>query len=89
MASATFTHNGQIDRGTVERIVREIVLKQATGSPAEPELVVSISARHIHLTDAHVEQLFGPGAVLTEGRPLYQDGFYAAEQTLMVIGPRK
>ena len=53
------------------------------------ELVVSISARHIHLTDAHVETLFGPGATLTPMKPLYQDGFFAAEETVMVVGPRK
>jgi putative phosphotransacetylase len=90
-----------ISREAIELIVRRAIqnngitagLPQPNGATAtasyEPNLVVSISARHIHLTDAHVEQLFGPGSVLTEGKPLYQDGFYAAEQTVMVIGPRK
>jgi putative phosphotransacetylase len=50
---------------------------------------VSVSARHVHLTDEHVEILFGPGAKLTPMKPLYQDGFYAAEETVMVVGPRK
>lgn len=53
------------------------------------ELVVSISARHLHLTDEHVERLFGPGAKLEPEKPLYQDGFYAAKQTVMVVGPRR
>lgn len=86
----------ELDRATVEQIVRQIVLAQ-TGSPngksiedsAEPELVVSISARHCHLTDEHVERLFGPGQTLTPMKDLYQDGFYAAEQTVMVVGPRR
>ncbi len=57
------------------------------GKLAEPSnLVVSISARHVHLTDEHVEKLFGPGRRLTPGKPLYQDGFYAAEETVMVVG---
>jgi propanediol utilization protein len=60
----------------------------ATGS-VESQLVVSVSARHVHLTDEHVEILFGPGAKLTPMKPLYQDGFYAAEETVMVVGPRK
>ncbi len=60
------------------------------GKLAEPSnLVVSISARHVHLTDEHVEKLFGPGRRLTPGKPLYQDGFYAAEETVMVVGPRR
>ena len=55
----------------------------------KPNLRVSISARHCHLTDEHVEILFGKGAVLEPDKNLYQDGFYAAKQTVMVVGPRK
>lgn len=70
----------------------------AAASPADsppgwvdgkPNLRVSISARHCHLTDEHVEALFGPGATLEPDKPLYQDGFYAAKQTVMVVGPRR
>jgi putative phosphotransacetylase len=78
-----------LDRATIERIVREIVYKQAPTSPKAPELVVSVSARHVHLTDEDVEILFGRGAVLNQEKPLYQDGFYAAAETVMVVGPRK
>ncbi|RCS54652.1 phosphate propanoyltransferase [Bremerella cremea] len=87
-----------LDQATIEQIVRQIVLSQSGGdpihpvsvqTPAAPKLVVSISARHIHLTDAHVETLFGPGHVLTPMKDLYQDGFYAAEETVMVVGPRR
>jgi len=55
----------------------------------EPNLRVSISARHCHLTDEHVEILFGRGSVLEPDKDLYQDGFYAAKQTVMVVGPRR
>ncbi len=84
-----------MDRGVVEEIVRQIVLQQGGAGPAnngtrgEPNLVVSISARHCHLTDEHVEMLFGPGQTLTPMRDLFQEGFYAAEQTVMVVGPRR
>jgi len=81
-----------IDRLAVERIVRELVKNNAQMSHAPAatgELVVSISARHCHLTDADVETLFGPGKTLTPMKDLYQDGFYAAEETVMVVGPRK
>lgn len=79
----------QLERSAVEQIVREIVLKQLGGPKGQPELVVSISARHLHLTDEHVETLFGPGHALTLDKPLYQDGFYAAAETVMVVGPRR
>src|SRR5262245_48215164 len=86
----------QLDRSLVENIVRQIVLAQSgakaapkAAEPQKPNLVVSISARHCHLTDEHVEILFGPGAKLIPEKPLYQDGFYAAEQTVMIVGPRR
>lgn len=78
-----------VDRSTIERIVREIVVKTVGAPPWRPELVVSVSARHCHLTDADVETLFGPGHTLTPMKDLYQDGFYAAEETVMVVGPRR
>ncbi len=84
-----------LDRSTIERIVRDVVVGKLSqraapnGRPHAPELVVSISARHVHLTDEHVETLFGPGRTLTEMKPLYQDGFYAAEETVMLVGPRR
>lgn len=78
-----------LDRGAVERIVREIVLGTRSAPPSTPKLVVSISARHCHLTDEHVEVLFGPGRKLTEEKPLYQDGFFAAAETVMIVGPNK
>lgn len=95
MSSATLTPNN-LDRAVIEQIVRQIVLAQTgsvkNGSSAkayEPKLMVSISARHCHLTDEHVETLFGPGAKLNPEKNLYQDGFYAAAETVAVVGPRR
>ena len=101
MTTATTT-SGTVDRGTIERIVREIVAAQSAPQAASPPVVpsaapgsrpadlrVSISARHVHLCDEHVETLFGPGHTLTPMKDLYQDGFYAAEETVMVVGPRR
>ncbi|MGD0653958.1 MAG: phosphate propanoyltransferase [Thermoguttaceae bacterium] len=78
-----------IDRSYVERVVREIVLAQVGGPPGKPNLVISVSARHVHLTDEHVETLFGPGRKLTVMKDLYQDGYYAAEETVMIVGPKR
>lgn len=89
-----------LDRAGVERVVREIMLRSPGVPPSQaarpghsrdavPKLVVSISARHCHLTDEHVERLFGPGQKLTPHKNLYQDGFYAAEQTVMLVGSKR
>ena len=84
-----------LDRSMVESIVRQYVSQQASPSQpspstsSEPKLQVNVSARHIHLCEEHVEKLFGPGATLTEMRSLYQDGYFAAEETVMLVGPRR
>lgn len=57
--------------------------------PSRNPLLVNISARHVHLTQEHVEILYGAGATLTPQKDLYQDGYYAAEETVAVVGPRR
>lgn len=78
-----------LDRKQVEKIVREIVVKLLGGPKEQPEVVVSVSARHCHLSREHLEILFGPGYELKPFKWLYQDGFYAAEETVMLVGPRR
>ena len=51
-------------------------------------LVVNISARHCHLSQKSVETLFGKGHQLTPKKWLYQEGQYAAEESVTLIGPR-
>ncbi|MFB5759648.1 phosphate propanoyltransferase [Paenibacillus medicaginis] len=49
---------------------------------------VGVSGRHIHLTEEHIEALFGAGYQLTEFKPLSQPGQFAANETVAVIGPK-
>lgn len=44
------------------------------------------SGRHVHVTEAQAQQLFGHG--LTPKRPLSQPGQYLAEERVTVIGPK-
>lgn len=82
-------------REQVEALVRSILRAQAgaVGGPRpdghRPNLVVNISARHCHLTQEHVEQLFGPGAKLTERKRLFQATDFASNETVAVVGPRQ
>jgi len=49
---------------------------------------VEVSAHHIHLTQAHVEALFGPGHQLTHHSDLSQPGQYACKEQLAIVGPK-
>jgi acetate kinase len=59
---------------------------QVTG---ERPIPVAISARHIHLTPAAVEALFGPGHTLTVRSELSQPGQFACQEQVDVIGPKR
>src|SRR5262249_41668627 len=88
-------------RHQVENLVRSILEEhlangavasangQPPAAPYRPHVVVNISARHCHLTEEHVEVLFGPGARLTPMRRLYQDTDFASNETVAVVGPRQ
>src|SRR5436305_3753010 len=67
---------------------RHAALPRHAGGPPNP-LVVNVSARHMHVTPADLEVLFGPGAKLTKLKDLYQDGEFASEQLVTIIGPRQ
>jgi acetate kinase len=49
---------------------------------------VAVSARHVHLRQATIDELFGPGHVLRIKAPLSQPGQYAAVETVSLQGPR-
>lgn len=55
----------------------------------ELEVPIGISVRHCHLTPEHVEVLFGKGHDLTIYHELYQKGYYAAGEQLLVVGPKR
>ncbi len=53
------------------------------------KILVETSARHIHLTQEHVEILFGQGHQLTHKKDLSQPGQFACEERVTVVGPKK
>ena len=82
-----------VHRAVVEHMVRQAVYQRLgkplpTTATGPNPLVVNISARHCHLTQEAVEILFGKGHTLTVHKWLYQEGQFAAKETLTLIGPR-
>lgn len=49
---------------------------------------VGVSNRHVHLSQADLETLFGPGYQLTSIKELGQPGQFAAKETVTIIGPK-
>lgn len=87
---------GNLSRSDIESVVRAVLSRRQPGestctAPSQPPnpLVVNISARHCHLTDEHIEVLFGKGYKLKPMKWLYQEGYYAAEETVAIVGPRR
>ena len=79
-------------RSVVESLVREVLFRQI-GKPvptqAAPVLLANSSARHMHISPENLETLFGKGAELTVHKWLYQEGQFASQQTVTMVGPRK
>ncbi|UWG96103.1 phosphate propanoyltransferase [Dehalobacter sp. DCM] len=49
---------------------------------------VGISNRHLHLSEAHIQELYGENAALTFKKALSQPGQYASEETVTLVGPK-
>lgn len=74
----------------VESVVKDVMASLFPGSASAENLIpVGVSARHMHITQEHLEQLFGEGHQLTKMRDLGQPGEFAAKETLAVVGPKR
>lgn len=70
-------------------VAEEIHAYSGEFSGGKPEYVpVSISARHIHLEQAHLDLLFGKGHTLTKLREISQPGQFACEEQVTIQGPK-
>lgn len=72
-------------RDYVEQAVREAI-GQRLGATSGNLVPLNISARHLHITQDHLDVLFGPGTQLTRLRDLLQPGEFAANETVSVVG---
>ena len=51
-------------------------------------VMVGVSRAHVHLSQEHMQCLFGQGSTLTVLRDLGQAGQFAAKETVNVVGPK-
>ncbi len=71
----------------ITRIV--IDLRKYKGEFKMSKVLVETSARHVHLSEADIQTLFGAGATLTHKKDLSQPGQYACEERVNIVGPKK
>jgi putative phosphotransacetylase len=74
----------------LEQIVALILqeIQKQTGA-SEPDLIpVGISNRHIHLSEEHLDSLFGKGAELCKIKDLSQPGQFACQECVTLVGPK-
>lgn len=69
-------------------LLLEAVKEGANIHQEDCSIPVGISNRHIHLSQADVNTLFGEGYSLTRTKDLSQPGQYACKETLTICGPK-
>ena len=77
-----------MDKNQIQRAVSLAVSEKVFRETGKIYVPVAASARHIHLSQADVERLFGPGYQLQVFRMLSQPGQFAAKEQVTVIGPK-
>ena len=55
---------------------------------SQDTFLVETSARHVHVTQEHLEKLFGEGYQLTIRKMLSQPGQFASNEKVKVVGPK-
>ena len=78
-----------LDASVIAAAVRSALEKEGVHvvSEAADGIPVGVSNRHIHLTAADVEILFGKGYELQPMKELSQPGQYACKEQLTIVGP--
>ena len=71
----------------VRRAIYEINSASNSTSTNNGGIPIGVSNRHIHLSKADLETLFGKGYELTPIKDLSQPGQYACKELLTIIGP--
>jgi acetate kinase len=70
------------------RTLSRSYIAQSLAAQNQQPFLVEVSAHHIHLTQEHIEALFGKGHQLTKHADLSQPGQYACKEQLTIVGPK-
>jgi putative phosphotransacetylase len=83
-----------LNQQLIEKIVGEVLsqlgtvqVEQAQELPTNA-IPIAVSARHVHLSQEHIEVIFGKGYKLTKKSDLSQPNQFAANETVIIAGPK-
>lgn len=71
----------------VAEVTKAVIEALQNGGSLDGTVPVGVSNRHIHLSRADCDTLFGEGYELTKSKDLSQPGQYACKECLTIIGP--
>jgi acetate kinase len=74
-------------REALRAMSRSYIVRALAAQKQEPFLV-EVSAHHVHLTQQHVEMLYGAGHQLTKHTDLSQPGQFSCEEQVTLVGPK-
>lgn len=81
--------NEEMVRNLISEVILECLYKKPMDAPiGEIEIPVGVSGRHVHLSKADVEALFGKGYTLTKKRDISQPGQFLCEERVTLVGPK-
>lgn len=77
-----------MEKAEVQRQVTQRVVRAAFEETGKRFVPAAASNRHIHVSQADLETLFGKGYALKPERALSQPGQFAAQETVSISGPK-
>ena len=86
------SESGPISNQILSEIISEIICKYVVEGDSIPEgeysIPVEISRRHVHLSRAALDTLYGKNYELTKVRDLSQPGEFASDEQVIIISPK-
>lgn len=77
-----------MEKSEIRKLIEMEVLRSLAQKAGKKVVPVAVSNRHVHLSRAHVEALFGEGYSLTPLKPLSQPGQFACQETITIHGKK-
>lgn len=69
-------------------VITKLVINEINNKTNQKKIPISVSARHVHLSQEHLDILFGKEYVLSKMKDISQPNQYAAHEKVTLVGPK-